>query len=424
VIAAAVLAAGCEQWKAPKRIHELEDRVTALAAEVDTLKGKKPKAKPKPGGHAAGSGEAAGSGAGEEGAGSHDGSGEVAEGSGAPAPVSSPVETEHEGAAKPETADSEGKPDERHDDKRDGKSEGKPEDKNDGKADKKDAKPEDKNDGKADKKDAKPEDKNDGKADKKDAKPERKSDPAIERLSAVVAAATRNSASDARFGEAGEPHWSYEGKATGPSAWGALDQVWHTCGDGKAQSPIDIEPHAGSASPITFHYNPTPGTILDNGHTLQVNLAPGSSIEIGNKVYDLVQFHFHTPSEHTIAGDRYPLEVHLVHRGSAGKLAVIGVLYDAGPESKPIAGLVSKWPRTVGIPDKLQKPFDPSVLLPETRTVFRYTGSLTTPPCTEGVVWNVMRRTMTDGKPHLDIFGQHHPRNARDPQPLNERKIE
>jgi carbonic anhydrase len=255
------------------------------------------------------------------------------------------------------------------------------------------------------------------------ARPAARPDPAFERLTAVVAAATRNKPGDASPGEAGEPQWAYDGK-NGPPTWGALDPAWHTCTDGKAQSPVDIEPHAGSASPIVFHYKPTIGTVIDNGHALQVNLVAGSSIEIGDKVYDLVQFHFHTPSEHTIAGERYPLEVHLVHRGSGGKLAVIGVLYDAGPESKPLAGLLAKWPRDVGIPEKLSRPFDPSVLLPDTRTVFRYTGSLTTPPCTEGVLWNVMRRTMTDGKEQVDVFGRHYPHNVRDAQPLNERKIE
>jgi len=219
------------------------------------------------------------------------------------------------------------------------------------------------------------------------------------------------------------PHWGYDGKA-GPPMWGTLDPAWATCQTGTAQSPIDIEPKAGSASPITFRYTPTAATIIDNGHTLQVNLAPGSLIEIDGQPYALKQFHFHAPSEHTIAGEHYPLEVHLVHQDAAGKLAVVGVLYDAGADSKPLAAIWSKWPRKVGVEDKLRKPFDPAQLLPATRTVFRYTGSLTTPPCTEGVVWNVMRRTLSDGKPNLDAFGRHYPHNARDVQAQNERKIE
>ena len=219
------------------------------------------------------------------------------------------------------------------------------------------------------------------------------------------------------------PHWSYDGKS-GPPMWGTLDPAWSTCQSGTAQSPIDIEPKAGSASPIVFRYKPTAATVVDNGHTLQVNLAAGSSIEIDGQPYALVQFHFHTPSEHTIAGEHYPMELHLVHKDAAGKLAVIGVLYDAGADAKALDTVWAKWPRKVGVEDKLKKPFDPTQLLPATRTVFRYTGSLTTPPCSEGVVWNVMRRTLSDGKPYLDAFGRHYPHNSRDVQALNERKIE
>jgi carbonic anhydrase len=103
---------------------------------------------------------------------------------------------------------------------------------------------------------------------------------------------------------------------------------------------------------------------------------------------------------------------------------VIGVLYDAGAESKLLSEVWARWPHKAGGADRLRKPFDPSGLLPETRTVFRYTGSLTTPPCTEGVMWNVMRRAMTDSKPHLDEVARHDPHSARDLQPPGERKIE
>jgi carbonic anhydrase len=219
------------------------------------------------------------------------------------------------------------------------------------------------------------------------------------------------------------PHWSYEGE-TGPAVWGGLDPAWKACGAGQAQSPIDIEPRPGTATPIKFHYVPTAASVIDNGHTLQVNLAAGSSIELDGRPYALAQFHFHTPSEHTIAGEHYPLEVHLVHKDADGKLAVIGVLYDVGAESKVLSALCSKWPAKTGVEDKLRKPFDPSTLLPETRTAFRYQGSLTTPPCTEGVVWNVMRRTMSDGAKHLAVFGQHYAHNAREAQARNDRKID
>lgn len=178
---------------------------------------------------------------------------------------------------------------------------------------------------------------------------------------------------------AGLPAWPYEGRHGSPT-WGTLDPAWRACLVGKAQSPIDIEPRAGTASPITFHYKPTAAVLFDEGHTLQVQLAPGSTIEIDGRTYQLLQFHFHAPSEHTIAGEHDPLEVHLLHQDTDGKIAVIGVLYDPGAESKVLAEVWARWPRKVGGEDKLHKRFDPSGLLPETRTVFRYTGSLTTPP--------------------------------------------
>jgi carbonic anhydrase len=218
-------------------------------------------------------------------------------------------------------------------------------------------------------------------------------------------------------------HWGYSGKV-GPPLWGSLDPEWSACGVGKAQSPIDIAPKAASASAIEFRYKPTAATIVDNGHTLQVGLAPGSSISIDDHAYELVQFHVHTPSEHSVAGERYPLEVHLVHKDKEGKLAVIGVLYDVGGDSKSLTDVWTKWPKKEGVEDKLKKPFDPTTLLPATRTVYRYEGSLTTPPCSEGVVWNVMRRTMTDSQPHLDILTAHYKQNARPVQPLGDRKVQ
>jgi carbonic anhydrase len=213
------------------------------------------------------------------------------------------------------------------------------------------------------------------------------------------------------------------GSGSTEPATGTLDPAWRACLMGKAQSPIDIEPRAGTASPITFHYRPTAAVVFDEGHTLQVQLAPGSAIEIDGHAYQLLQFHFHMPSEHAIAGEHYPLELHLVHQDTDGRIAVVGVLYDTGTESKLLAELWSRWPRKVGGEDKPHKPFDPGGLLPETRTVFRYTGSLTTPPCTEGVMWNVMRRAMSDTKAHLDEFARHYPHNARELQPLGDRKI-
>jgi carbonic anhydrase len=393
--AIAVLAAGCEQIKSLSKVHELEGKVDALSTKMAQLSG-------------SGAGSGSGSGSAAKPESKSDGKSE-----------SKPAHAE----ATPEHADA--RPDETKPEDKAGKpahAEATPDDK-DATPDDKVAKPDDKPT-KPDDKPTKPDKPAADKpaADKPAAdKPSKPAgDPALARLLAVVAENTQG-----KLGAAGPPvgHWGYDGK-TGPTEWGTLDPAWSACGDGKAQSPVDIEPRAGSAAPIELSYKPTAATVIDTGHSLQVNLAPGSEAEIGDTVYQLVQIHFHTPSEHTIAGEHYPLEVQLVHQDANGKLAVISVLYDTGGESKPLGQLWSAWPHKVGVANKLAKPFDVSALLPETRTVFRYTGSLTVPPCTEGVMWNVMRRTSSDSKSHLAAFAARYPHNARDPQTLGDRKIE
>ena len=219
-----------------------------------------------------------------------------------------------------------------------------------------------------------------------------------------------------------KPVWAYEGPL-GVDSWGKLDDDWKACSKGKQQSPIDITPQAVSSSAIEFRYKPTAAEIVDNGHAGQINVAPGSSIKIDNRTYELVRVELHTPSEHTIAGERFPLEAQLVHKDAEGKLAMIGVLYDTGADSRTLEPFYTKWPAKKAVETKLRKPFDPSALLPTTRTVYRYSGSLTTPPCTEGVVWNVMRRSMSETKPHLDEIAGHY-KNARKLQPLGDRKVQ
>jgi len=416
------LVAACDQWKAPQRINKLEDKVSELAEDVAALQGPaarkaRQKEKQKKADEAHGEGAKDG-----EHAGSGDGDGA--------AKVSEPASGEHEKADKghdedkgekadkghdedkPEKSDRTEKADKGHDEDKPEKSEkGHGEDKGDKPAKGDEVAHADKPEKseKSEKSD-KPDDGENGDKPRKHA---------LDQLNAAVA----NSLSAAKSKDGAKPHWTYDGKS-GPSNWGLLDPSYSLCADGKEQSPIDIEPHASKASPIAFHYKPTAATVVDNGHTLQVNLAAGSSIEIDGRVFDLIQFHFHTPSEHTIAGEHYPLEVHLVHQGPTGKLAVIGVLYDVGADSRPLAALWPPLSRKVGVAEKLPRPFDPTALLPETRTVFRYNGSLTTPPCTEGVVWNVMRRTMSDGRRHVEQFVERFRHNARDLQQRNERKVQ
>ena len=218
--------------------------------------------------------------------------------------------------------------------------------------------------------------------------------------------------------------WSYDGKGA-PSAWGHLQPEFAACSEGKRQSPIDIQDGAKlELDPIKFDYKPAPLRIIDNGYTVQVNLSEGSSITVAGVRYELKQFHFHKPSEERINGKVYDMVVHLVHKSSDGRVAVVAVLMEAGTPNPFIAAL---WPhlplesgREVSLPEVM---VDLNGLLPETRSYFAYMGSLTTPPCTEGVLWLVMKTPVTVAGEQVGIFGKLYSMNARPVQPANGRLI-
>jgi carbonic anhydrase len=176
-----------------------------------------------------------------------------------------------------------------------------------------------------------------------------------------------------------------------------------------------------SAAAILFHYKPSPLKIVNNGHTIQVNYAPGSYAELGGKRYELAQFHFHSPSEHTVAGKHSEMEVHLVHRDSEGGLAVVGVLLRKGHE---IAGLQGVWDH---LPQNEEETtvegasVDASSLLPRHSEFYNYSGSLTTPPCSEGVAWYVMVEPVEVSVEQIGAFQAIVSANARPVQPLNGR---
>jgi len=193
----------------------------------------------------------------------------------------------------------------------------------------------------------------------------------------------------------GHGHWSYEGE-TGPAHWGALDKTFAACASGHAQSPIDIAgPAAGTLPAITFEYQPSRINVVNNGHTIQVNYDSGSAIVVGGVRYNLVQFHFHVPSEHTIGGKAAAAELHLVHRNAKGQLAVIGVLMEPGAENAALAPLWAHLPSAEGPVQKIDARINAADLLPASHTTYRYNGSLTTPPCSEGVKWMVMTTPVT-----------------------------
>jgi carbonic anhydrase len=229
------------------------------------------------------------------------------------------------------------------------------------------------------------------------------------------------------FGAAQEshpPHWSYSG-AESPAHWGSLDPEYSACSLGHTQSPINIA-HAKPADlpALIFDYRATPLNIIDNGHTIQVNLAAGSTLSVGDKTYSLKQFHFHHPSEEHVNGRGFPLVAHLVHQDSADHLAVVAVLFEEGEANALIKSLWSKIPANKGkaedVPSVSVQALD---LLPVARTYFTYTGSLTTPPCSEGVIWYVLKNHPTVSTQQIVAFSKIYPTNARPIQPRNGRSI-
>ncbi|HTT13921.1 MAG TPA: carbonic anhydrase family protein [Burkholderiaceae bacterium] len=222
------------------------------------------------------------------------------------------------------------------------------------------------------------------------------------------------------------PHWSYSGK-TGPATWGKLEEDFGTCGLGTAQSPIDIHDSAvkkADLPTIQFDYKASPLKIIDNGHTIQVNYAPGSSITVGGKQYELVQFHFHKPSEEKINGKNFAMVAHLVHKDADGKLAVVAVLLSTGHDNPFIKTLWANLPNDKEMEHAVDAvTINVADLLPKDRAYYTFTGSLTTPPCSEGVTWFVLKHPASISKSEVARFGKSYPMNARPVQPVNGREI-
>ena len=220
------------------------------------------------------------------------------------------------------------------------------------------------------------------------------------------------------------PHWSYQGHG-GPAEWGELDPAFATCQLGKLQSPIDIRGAKVADLPaIKFDYKPSPLRVIDNGHSIQVNYAPGSSIDVGGTRYELVQFHFHKPSEEKIDGKAHAMVAHLVHKGADGKLAVVAVLLDAGGTNPTIDTIWKNLPQEKGKEATVNATIDAATLLPADHGYYTFQGSLTTPPCSEDVRWFVLKTPVKVAGSEITAFGKIYPMNARPPQPLNGRTLE
>lgn len=219
-------------------------------------------------------------------------------------------------------------------------------------------------------------------------------------------------------------HWGYAGLG-GPENWSKLKSGYALCSNGKRQSPIDIRGGIKvDLEPIKFDYKPTEFRIIDNGHTVQVEVGEGNSITVMGRTYPLVQFHFHRPSEERVNGKTYDMVAHLVHKDYDNSLAVIAVLMEKGMEHPVIQSLWNHMPLEVGM--ESQPPgvvIDLNRLLPEKRDYYTYMGSLTTPPCTENVLWMVFKNPVPVSPEQIGIFSRLYPNNARPVQPVNDRLI-
>ena len=215
--------------------------------------------------------------------------------------------------------------------------------------------------------------------------------------------------------------WGYSG-ATGPNHW---SEVNATCGVGKAQSPIDILHAEKKHLPaIQFAYHPSQLKIINNGHTIEVEYASGSSITVGDKRYELVQFHFHHLSETEINDQRSPMELHLVHKDKDGDLAVVAVLLREGGANPALSALWTHLPKKKGQEIALSHvEVDTAQLLPADHRYYTFTGSLTTPPCSENVTWIVLETPVTVTKQQIAKFAAIYPNNERPVQPLNGRTV-
>ena len=227
------------------------------------------------------------------------------------------------------------------------------------------------------------------------------------------------------------PHWTYDGEK-GPRFWGKLDPDFSLCEAGQKQSPIDI----GKTSPATLpklraDFSPAKLQIvhhehvadeINNGHTIQVNYSEGDTLTIGDTNYELIQFHFHSPSEHTVHGKHYPMEMHFVHKSPSGTLAVVGVFIEQGAHNKAFDPIWENLPKQKGVESHFEHVHvDVDNLLPHSHKSYRYDGSLTTPPCSEGVKWIVMKSPIHLSKEQIKTFTAIIKENNRPVQPLHHR---
>jgi carbonic anhydrase len=222
----------------------------------------------------------------------------------------------------------------------------------------------------------------------------------------------------------GDIHWGYTGDI-GPEHWAELSEEFEMCAKGKNQSPINLTNFIeADLSPLEFNYQGSPTEILNNGHTIQINYPRGSKYTVHQKEFELWQFHFHAPSEHLIEGKSFPLEAHFVHFDKKGNLSAIAVMLVEGSENHLLKKLWEKMPLKKGDKHKLSAELNPLGLFPENKSYYLYNGSFTSPPCTEGGFWVIMKSPVSVSKQQVEMLMDvmHHPNN-RPVQPVNARPV-
>jgi len=218
------------------------------------------------------------------------------------------------------------------------------------------------------------------------------------------------------------PHWTYEEA----DRWGDMSPEFRACGFGTEQSPIDLShPIPAGLGDVAIEWRPGAATVVNNGHTIQVRPAPGSAVTIAGSSFEMEQFHFHHPAEHTVNGVRRVMEAHFVHANAAGGAAAIGVFLvaggdDAAPAGATLAKVFGRMPTDVG-EAATDGPINPTDLLPDVRAYYRYAGSLTTPPCGETVLWTIFAEPVEVPEAQIAAFAGLYSMNARPLQKLNRR---
>ncbi|CAM3324131.1 carbonic anhydrase [Xenorhabdus nematophila] len=228
------------------------------------------------------------------------------------------------------------------------------------------------------------------------------------------------------IGAAEQPlHWGYEGQGS-PEHWGKLSPDFVLCEIGKNQSPINIQGALKTHhSKLVLAFQQDKQQIINNGHTIQINVSEGNTLRLDKETFTLLQFHFHAPSENEIDGKQFPLEGHFVYKDKDGSLAVLALMFQEGKANPQLAKAWQQMPTEVDQAAILTQPVDIKALLPEKLEFYRFSGSLTTPPCSEGVIWMVLEQPVSASDEQIKQFRSvllHHSNN-RPVQPLNGRVI-